>query len=263
MNMLSTADQPRVLLSEDAYQQIKRALDNFLLIPGDRFTEAQLCEQLQISRTPIRQALFRLQQEGLVEVLFRNGWRVLPFDFRQYDALYDFRILIETDAAQRLCEGQSAASSMESMQLLESLSSAWLVPKNKRLSDGQRVSQLDEDFHCILVQAAGNPAIARAHQDITEKIRVIRRLDFSRSPRIDATYEEHAKILQAILNRRGDQARMLLKAHIEASQLEVRKITLHQLESSRRNSQTSTGFNPFKPVAAGNEPSLTSDLTQP
>lgn len=249
--MLPTADQPRVLLSEDAYHQIKKAIDNFLLIPGDRFTEAQLCEQLQISRTPIRQALFRLQQEGLVEVLFRNGWRVLPFDFRQYDALYDFRILIETDAAQRLCEGRSAASSVQSMQLLESLSSVWLVPNNQRLQDGQRVSQLDEDFHCLMVQAAGNPAIERAHQDITEKIRVIRRLDFSRSPRIDATYEEHAKILRAILNRRGDQARMLLKAHIEASQLEVRKITLHQLELSRRNSQTVAGFNPFTPALAG------------
>lgn len=260
MSLLPTADQPRVLLSEDAYQWIKKAIDNFSLIPGDRFTETQLCEYLQISRTPIRQALFRLQQEGLVEVLFRNGWRVLPFDFRQYDALYDFRILIETDATQRLCEGRSAASSVESIQLLESLSSVWLVPTNKRLQDGQRVSQLDEDFHCMIVQAAGNPAIARAHQDITEKIRVIRRLDFSRKPRIDTTHEEHAKILRAILNRRGDQARMLLKAHIEASQLEVRKITLHQLESSRRNSQTLTDFNPFRPASADEDLPVKSDL---
>jgi len=91
-------ESSRALLSEDAYQQIKDALNNFLLIPGDRFTESQLSEQLNVSRTPIRQALFRLQQEGFVEVLFRNGWRVLPLDFGHFDALYDFRILIETDA---------------------------------------------------------------------------------------------------------------------------------------------------------------------
>lgn len=241
MNPVAAPIHSRTLLSEDAYRRIKEAINNFSLIPGDRFTESQLCEQLLISRTPIRQALFRLQQEGLVEVLFRNGWRVLPFDFRQFDALYDFRILIETDAAQRLCEGRSPTGAIEGKKLLDSLSSVWLLPKNERLQDGQQVSQLDEAFHCLIVLAAGNPAIARAHQDITEKIRVIRRLDFSRSPRIDATYEEHGKILRAILSRRSDQARMLLKAHIEASQLEVRKITLHQLESARRGAPLATG----------------------
>jgi len=83
------------------------------------------------------------------------------------------------------------------------------------------------------VDACGNAVISRTHREITEKIRVIRRLDFTRNPRIDATYEEHGKILRAILQQRSDQARMLIKAHIETSQLEVKKITLHQLESAR------------------------------
>lgn len=247
MSSLLPADHSRTLLSENAYQKIKEAIDSFSLVPGDRFTESQLCDRLQISRTPIRQALFRLQQEGFVEVLFRNGWRVLPFDFRQFDALYDFRILIETDAAQRLCDGRTTVDSRAGQQLLESLSAVWLTPKKGRLHDGQRVSQLDEAFHCTIVQAAGNPAIARVHQDITEKIRVIRRLDFTRPPRIDTTYDEHAKILKAIFDRRTDQARMLLKAHIEASQLEVRKITLHQLESARHSAALLTAASPVHP----------------
>ena len=81
----------RKLLADEAYERIRYAIFNFLLLPGDRFTEQQLCERLNVSRTPIRQALFRLQQEGHVEVLFRNGWRVLPLDFKLFDALYDFR----------------------------------------------------------------------------------------------------------------------------------------------------------------------------
>ncbi|MBU3723914.1 MAG: GntR family transcriptional regulator [Burkholderiaceae bacterium] len=234
MSLSPVPSHSRTLLSEDAYHQIKEAIHNFSLIPGDRFTESQLVELLQISRTPIRQALFRLQQEGLVEVLFRNGWRVPPIDFRHFDALYDFRILIEIDAVQRLCEDRSTLCPSEKARLFDALSSIWLSP-NQRFEDGPRVSQLDESFHCTIVRAAGNPAITRAHQEITEKIRVIRRLDFSRNPRVEATYNEHAKILRAILDRRSDQARMLLKAHIEASQMEVRKITLHQLESSRRD----------------------------
>jgi DNA-binding GntR family transcriptional regulator len=75
--------------------------------------------------------------------------------------------------------------------------------------------------------------IQSTHQEITERIRVIRKLDFTREPRIDATYDEHSQILKAILNKRTDEARRLIRAHIEASQIEVRKITLHQLQLAR------------------------------
>ena len=81
--------------------------------------------------------------------------------------------------------------------------------------------------------AAGNNEMARIHRDVTDRIRIIRRLDFTKQPRIDATYEEHGKILKAIRANRGDQAAMLLRAHIETSQAEVRKITLHQVHMAR------------------------------
>ena len=223
----------RKLLADEAYERIRYALFNFLLLPGDRFTEQQLCERLNVSRTPIRQALFRLQQEGHVEVLFRNGWRVLPLDFKLFDALYDFRILIETEAAERLCEGRISGDPAASQAVLDQLAKIWLVPKSERLFDAQQVSSLDEAFHCAIVQATGNPVIQSTHQEITERIRVIRKLDFTRTPRIDATYDEHAQILRAILNKRANEARRLIRAHIEASQIEVRKITLHQLQVAR------------------------------
>ncbi len=223
----------RKLLADEAYERIRYALFNFLLLPGDRFTEQQLCERLNVSRTPIRQALFRLQQEGHVEVLFRNGWRVLPLDFKLFDALYDFRILIETEAAERLCEGRISGDPAASQAVLDQLAKIWLVPKSKRLFDAQQVSSLDEAFHFAIVQATGNPVIQSTHQEITERIRVIRKLDFTRTPRIDATYDEHAQILRAILNKRANEARRVIRAHIEASQIEVRKITLHQLQVAR------------------------------
>jgi DNA-binding GntR family transcriptional regulator len=166
-------------------------------------------------------------------VLYRNGWRVLPLDFKLFDALYDFRILIETEAAERLCEGKILGDPQASQQVLDSLAKIWLVPKAKRLYDAQEVSALDESFHCAMVQATGNPVIQSTHQEITDRIRVIRKLDFTRQPRIDATYDEHSQILKAILNKRTDEARRLIRAHIEASQIEVRKITLHQLQLAR------------------------------
>ncbi len=216
--------------AEEVYEQLKRDVSDFKLVPGDRFTETEISARLGVSRTPVRQALFRLQQEGFVEVLFRSGWRVLPFDFDQFEALYDLRMVLETAAVQRLCDDTRKADSA----VLDALAAIWLVGREQRSSDTAQVAQWDEAFHCALVAAAGNVAMARVHRDLTDRIRVIRRLDFKQQARIDATYDEHAKILTAIQHKRGDQAALLLRAHIQTSQTEVRKITLHQVHLARQ-----------------------------
>ena len=218
--------------ADDVYEQLKLDIAQLKLVPGDRFTENEISERLGVSRTPVRQALTRLQHEGYVEVLFRSGWRVLPFDFEQFEQLYDLRMVLETTAAQRLCAGSERVD----RALLDELVAIWLVPAAQRSSDMARVSAWDEAFHCKLVAAAGNAEMARVHRDVTARIRIIRRLDFTKQARIDATYDEHGKILKAIQRKRGEQAAMLLRAHIETSQAEVRKITLHQVHLARQGS---------------------------
>jgi DNA-binding GntR family transcriptional regulator len=215
--------------ADEVYDQLKNDIADFNLVPGDRFTEHEISDRLGVSRTPVRQALFRLQQEGYVEVLFRAGWRVLPFDFDQFEQLYDLRMVLETTAVRRICSDDGRVD----QELLDVLAAIWLVPTNERSTDAAQVSQWDEEFHCALVAAAGNAEMARVHRDVTDRIRIIRRLDFTKQMRIDATYDEHAKILKAVQRKRGDQAAMLLRAHIETSQSEVRKITLHQVHLAR------------------------------
>ncbi len=235
---LPAAPPPRRSRADDVYLQLKRDISEFTLVPGDRFTETEISERLGVSRTPVRQALFKLQQEGFVEVLFRSGWRVLPFDFEQFEELYDLRMVLETTAVHRLCEDSVKINQAR----LDELAAIWLVPHEQRSRDTMQVAQWDEAFHCELVAAAGNAEMARVHSDLTDRIRVIRRLDFTKQPRIDATYDEHAKILKAIQRKRGDQAAMLLRAHIETSQAEVRKITLHQMHMARQIGPASSGY---------------------
>lgn len=211
--------------ANEVYEQLKRDIADFRMVPGDRFSEHELCSRLAVSRTPVRQALFRLQQEGLVEVMFRSGWRVLPFDFDKFDQLYDLRMVLETTAVQRLCLQEVETSE----PALQALKDRWLVPVAERSTDPVQVAEWDEDFHEALVRAAGNPEMARVHHEVTERIRIIRRLDFLKQMRIDATYDEHAKILRAIIARKADRADLLMRSHIQTSQVEVRKITLHQV----------------------------------
>lgn len=224
----------RMSRADEVYDQLKRDIGDFKLVPGDRFSENEISLRLGVSRTPIRQALVRLQQEGYVEVLFRSGWRVLPFDFDQFEQLYDLRMVLETTAAHRLCEDGVRSGVTVNLNLLDELAAIWLVDPADRSTDHVQVSLWDEAFHCVLLAAAGNTEMARVHREVTDRIRIIRRLDFTKQARIDATYDEHSKILQAIQRKRGDQAAMMLRAHIATSQAEVRKITLHQMHLARQ-----------------------------
>lgn len=215
-------------LADRIYNQLKQDIFEFRLLPGDRFSENEIAERVQASRTPVREALFRLQREGYVDVLYRSGWQIRPFDFKSFEDLYDVRIIIETAAVKRLCEMEVPPATLNDLKQI------WLVPAGERLSDGATVSQLDERFHEMLVEATGNLEMAQMHHALTERIRIIRRLDFTKQPRIDATYTEHGKILRAVLQRRADQSQLLLKTHIEESKAEVRKITVHMLHTARR-----------------------------
>lgn len=229
-----TPPSQRTSRSDEVYDQLKNDIADFKLVPGDRFTENSVSERLAVSRTPVRQALVRLQQEGYVEVMFRSGWRVLPFDFAKFEQLYDLRMVLETTAAQRLCDERLRTPNPIDRLMLDELMALWLVPVAQRSSDTLQVSQWDEAFHATLVAAAGNPEMLRVHSEVTQRIRIIRRLDFTKQARIDTTFDEHGKILNAIHAKRGDQAAMLLRVHIETSQAEVRKITLHQVHMARQ-----------------------------
>lgn len=216
-----------ITLADQAYAEIKQLIFDFTLMPGDRFSESELSQRVQVSRTPLRQALQRLEREGFLHVFPKLGWQVAPLDFDQFDELYDLRVLIECHAAQALSQADPRPA-------LDDLAAVWLAPASQRRTSPDDVRALDEQFHSELVRAAGNREMARVHREITDRIRIIRRLDFTKPARVDATYDEHARILRAITRRRAEEAQRLLRAHIEQSKLEVRHITLDMLYRARR-----------------------------
>lgn len=218
-------------LADQAYARIKKRIFDFDLMPGDRLSESELAQQIEVSRTPLRQALQRLQHEGFVEAMPKVGWLVPMLSFEKFDELYDFRVLIECFAVRELC------TAAEERSELAGLAKIWLVDEQDRLQDALEVGLLDEAFHMCIVESTGNHEMLRTYREITERMRIIRRLDFTKADRIAATYGEHGKILTAIRRRRVDEAQRLLTAHIEQSKLEVRKITLDMLYQARNRSR--------------------------
>jgi DNA-binding GntR family transcriptional regulator len=214
-------------LIESAYEQLKADLFDFRMLPGERYSENELAVRLGVSRTPVRVALYMLAREGyLIKIEGHSGWMVRPLDFKYFEDLYDVRVNLEALAIHRIC-------SADPLPDLQPLRQDWLVPARERLADGAEMARRDEAFHTAIVSAAGNPEMTRIHTDLTERIRIIRRLDFVTHDRLVTTYEEHARILRAILARQEAEAVTLLRAHIESSKAEIRHITLHRLSVAR------------------------------
>jgi DNA-binding GntR family transcriptional regulator len=213
-------------LAAQIYTQLKADIFDFRLLPGDKFSEGEIATRMQVSRTPVRQALFWLQREGYVEVLFKSGWQVRPFDFKYFEDLYEIRVMMETNAIDRI-----VAEDLKPQ--LEPLRKIWCVAKSKREQDGIKTAMLDEGFHAGLVAAVGNHEMSRMHADVTERIRIIRRLDFTKAQRISATYQEHAAILDTIAAGDSSLAQQMIRSHIAESQAEVKRITLYMMQTAR------------------------------
>ncbi|MBN3765828.1 GntR family transcriptional regulator [Burkholderia sp. Ac-20365] len=214
-------------LAEQVYQLLKQDIFNFRLFPGDRFSETDIAQHYGVSRTPMRDALFRLLREGYLEVGFRRGWKVSEINFEQLDQLYDLRIVLELASIERL------AATPPPHVVIDELKAVWCVSPELRESEPVVMFGMDEGFHRGLVAATGNAEMLRVHNDVTERIRIVRRLDFLKPHRTSATYDEHATMLNLIDRGKLGEATILLRAHITQSKLEVRKITLSMLAAAR------------------------------
>lgn len=211
-------------MADRVYEALKDDIFEFRLIPGDKFSEGDVGTRLNASRTPVREALYRLQREGFVEVLFRSGWQVKPFDFEELEELYDLRIILERAAMHRLCQIPDTS------RIVRGLTAIWNPDNPCERATGSSVRALDESFHYDLVSAAGNRELARIHREVTDRLQIIQRLDFRPNEQTEAIYREHAAILAALRNGNAEQAANLMTEHIRISQRAIREITMERIQ---------------------------------
>ena len=215
--------KPSVL--QDVYARIREDIFAFRMPPGQRYSEHELAATLGVSRTPLRFALHILAREGyLVHLAGHSSWQVQPLDLDYYADLYDFRTDIEAIAVHRLCHAAPDPR-------LQALAAYWHSPDQRLTPDYRAVAEADEQFHRTLVELAGNTEMLRTFRDLTDRIRIIRRLDFADPARIAATFDEHGAILSCLLARDAVGAESLIRDHIGGSRAAIRTITLQRLAS--------------------------------
>ncbi len=210
-------------LSQEVYGRLKESIFDFRMPPAQRYSEQELAAALQVSRTPLRLALHVLAHEGYLQnVGGHSAWQVRPLDLDFYEDLYDFRVEIESLALRGICAKETPPD-------LSALRAFWCVSKGARQLDGAIVGPKDEEFHRTLVSLSGNHAMARSFEELTDRIRIIRRLDFVSPDRIATAYDEHCQIIAAAEARDSAESERLIRRHIETSRIEIRKLTLHHM----------------------------------
>lgn len=204
--------------SRVAYTVLRRRIIRCELEPGERITEAQLASETGIGKTPVREALTRLIQEGLVRSIPGRGYEVAPITLGDVQDLFNFRLVIEPAAAQ-LAAGQVIASDL--LHLNELCTAYFSAIDEESESHYLQANYL---LHAAIADASGNRRLAEAVRralEESERLFHLSRLFHLNNvlkKRSEEVAHEHKNLVDALIAGDGETARKLTLVHITASQ---------------------------------------------
>lgn len=217
---VSARDQPTVSRAERVYHEIRDRLLRGDFPVGRRLVELQLADEHGTSRTPIREALRRLEGDGHLERDPSGGLRPAVPSVRQMRELYDVRVALEELVVARACATGDRAALDGLQDDWSALAQDWR--DGRAVLSGPDFVHADEDFHRRVAAASGHEAAERLLRDLNDRIRILRIHDFTSDERIEATLVEHGEILGAIRSGEQDAAVAFMRAHVLRSALVVR-----------------------------------------
>ncbi|HEY1976150.1 MAG TPA: GntR family transcriptional regulator [Candidatus Baltobacteraceae bacterium] len=178
------------------------------LRPGSRLIELDISRELGVSRSPVREALLHLAEEGLVEILPYRGAMVVPLDKVRLTELLEFRLALEHFALERLVERSDRSEIARLRERVEPLRAA--------ISSGDRQATIDADLamHREMVAMAGNTLVERAYESLIVQIRLYIDLTSAHYERPEDLATEHEAFFDAVERGEFLMSRKLLDAHI-------------------------------------------------
>lgn len=195
------------LRREEIYQRLRAEILACQLAPGANLHEAELAERFAISKSPIRDALMRLEAERLVLVAPRKGYRVAPISVSDARDLFGLRMVLEQACAPDVAANASDAD-LKALDRFRSLD-AW--------GKGDSFVDYNREFHCAVIDLSSNRRIADTGRSVIEQFDrlVVMSISTLAERNAEALIAEHAAIIDALQARDGRLAGKLLQKHIE------------------------------------------------
>jgi GntR family transcriptional regulator, rspAB operon transcriptional repressor len=192
------------------YEELREAIIGLRLQPGEPLREAAIADQLGVSKTPVREALSRLEQEGLVETASFKGAVVSGYSQEDLREIYQLRELLEGAAARFAAESMHSAT----LHALESL-----VSEGRRLRDAGDTAELADllgEFDRVVFDQVENRRIRGLIENLQAHLTRVGRLTEEIPGRVDASVDEHERIVAAIRARDADGAERAMREHIRS-----------------------------------------------
>ena len=199
--------QKSTSIADTVFDRIEADILNGNLKRGDILTELKLCEMLSVSRTPVREALNRLRQEGLIEESGK-GAVVVGISDRDLDDIYEIRIRVE-GLATAMC-----ADVITDEQLKDLEETVALQEYYTSRGEADSIKNLDSRFHHLIYSYCGSRVLSDLLTDLHRKVQRFRRHSVEDPTRASAAAHEHSEILAALRDRDRDRAEQLAVAHI-------------------------------------------------
>jgi DNA-binding GntR family transcriptional regulator len=205
-------------LHEQTYQALRESILSGELASGDRLIETQIAEQLQVSRTPIREAIRQLQREELITA-DELGWlRVTTVSPQEAMHLYDCRIALETLAVSSACENATDAQLKKLKSLGIQVEKLFKQKNNPSSSD---LLHLDYQFHRTIAQCSGNNYLVFLLDQVFAKMALLRVQTTRHNPRVLEIRTEHQRLTKAIIKLDKEAAIQAIQSHLSASKARV------------------------------------------
>ncbi len=182
-------------LSQPIFESLSERILHWSYLPGHRLTEEALCEEFNVSRSPVREALNTLVENGLIEKKPGVGYSVKLLDFDEINELYDVRIALETYAIQQICR-----NGMDEDRLAD-LRAYWRRIGSQLPDAATAVAAADEEFHELLVKQTGNRTLLAMLKSIDQRIHFVRLADITNEERVRTTCSDHIELLESIAQR--------------------------------------------------------------
>lgn len=199
-------------LHELVCESLREAIRTGLLRPGERLMEIQLAEELGVSRTPVREAIRKLDQEGFVVMMPRRGAYVANMSIRDVNEIFEIRTALES-LSNGLAAERITAEELEELQNL-------LVQIGKYIEEDNMDKIVDTDiaFHELLYRVSRNSRLEGIISNLREQLTRFRTLSMSHPGRLKATLEEHRAIVAAIAEGDVEAAQQAAEYHMEKSE---------------------------------------------
>jgi DNA-binding GntR family transcriptional regulator len=211
-----------ISLVDDAYEQIRRRILDNAWPPGHRALEQEVALALGMSRTPVREALMRLQNEGLVEVIPRHGMRVLPVSPNDMREIYQILTALECMAAELLAQRKPSGKELEPL-----VAATKAMDKALKAGDLEAWAAADESFHKQLVELAGNRQLQATVMNYWDRAHRARMVTLRLRPKPVNSTREHRVLVDRIAAGDADGAAQLFRAHRQRAGRELLAIFEH------------------------------------